>query len=339
MAKIEDENSERSRLKAILEQIAKMKTEDLARKELTSELSFESGVPYFSRMLRIFQSLNDADLEDVPLPQLQQLRNVAEGALNLLLQVQNFTLAKYANNPIETRNQFINQIRDYYDQVFSNVAPTLAFTIRKGTDFKRLEEQAKSIVQEIETVSHNYQTELNASLKNAQETVEAVRRIAQEAGVSQHFVHFKNEADQNAESAKPWLSATILIAAATVIGGGLVLWRYLHGIPDLSPSQSVQVAIPKIFVFSILLSAMVWAGKTYRAYRHNVVVNRHRQNALATFEAFAKAASDNETKNAVLLQATQCIFSPQQTGYVPGEPETAMPPVLEIVRNLGGKAG
>jgi hypothetical protein len=89
----------------------------------------------------------------------------------------------------------------------------------------------------------------------------------------------------------------------------------------------------------MLLSASVWCGKSYRAYRHNAVVNRHRQNALATFEAFAKAASDAETKNAVLLQATQCIFSPQQTGYVSGEPETAMPQVLEIVRNVGKSGG
>jgi len=104
-----------------------------------------------------------------------------------------------------------------------------------------------------------------------------------------------------------------------------------------NPSRSTTspAPIPKIFIFSILLSAAVWCGKTYRAYRHNAVVNRHRQNALATFEAFAKAASDVETKNAVLLQATQCIFSPQQTGYVSGEPESALPPVLEIVRNLG----
>jgi hypothetical protein len=80
---------------------------------------------------------------------------------------------------------------------------------------------------------------------------------------------------------------------------------------------------------------MIWTGRIYRAYKHNAVVNRHRANALATFEAFAKAASDMETKNAVLLQATQCIFAPQQTGYVSGEPETTMPPVLEIVRNLG----
>ena len=253
--------------------------------------------------------------------------------------MQNFSLAKYSSNPIQQRNQFIDQIREYYDTVFDTVSPIIAFTTRKGTDFERLEEQAKSIVQQIEQTSQGYEKDLHNSLKSAQETVEAVRRIAQEAGVSQHFIHFRNEANENAASARPWLIATVCIAAATVLSGaGFLIWA-LFRLPQLTPSQSVQLAIPKVFIFTVLLSATIWAGKTYRAYRHNAVVNRHRQNALATFEAFAKAATDVETKNAVLLQATQCIFSPQQTGYVSGEPESAVPPVLEIVRNLGKSSG
>ena len=99
----------------------------------------------------------------------------------------------------------------------------------------------------------------------------------------------------------------------------------------LTPSQSVQMAIPKLFVFSVLL-ATVWCGKTYRAYRHNAVVNRHRQNALATFQTFAKAAVDQATKDAVLLQATQCIFSQQPTGYIQTEPEPTALPISEMMR-------
>src|SRR5882724_4341617 len=85
--------------------------------------------------------------------------------------------------------------------------------------------------------------------------------------------------------------------------------------PDYTPAQSVQLVIAKIIIFSVLLSATLWAGRIYRATRHNQVVNKHRQNALSTFETFTKAASDDATKSAVLLQATNCIFSPQQSGY------------------------
>ena len=99
------------------------------------------------------------------------------------------------------------------------------------------------------------------------------------------------------------------------------------------PSLTVQLALAKVIAFSILFSAVLWAGRIYRAHRHNYVVNKHRQNALSTFEAFAKASEDTPTKNAVLLQATQCIFSPQSTGYLPQEKEAeGSTQILEIIR-------
>jgi hypothetical protein len=161
------------------------------------------------------------------------------------------------------------------------------------------------------------------------------RRLSK-AGQSQHAVHFKQQADDHEKAAKPWLSVTAWLAGATVLVGLGLLIAYLVISPTLSATQSLQLAISKVVIFSTMLSATFWAGKTYRTHRHNAVLNRHRQNALATFQTFAKAASDDQTKNAVLLQATQCIFSPQQTGYVTGEPEVGnASQVLEIVRSIG----
>ncbi len=63
------------------------------------------------------------------------------------------------------------------------------------------------------------------------------------------------------------------------------------------------------------------------------MVNRHRQNALSTFEAFVKAASDDDTKNAVLLRATEAIFSLAPSGYVERQSEGQMTPqVIEVLR-------
>jgi len=57
-------------------------------------------------------------------------------------------------------------------------------------------------------------------------------------------------------------------------------------------------------------------------HNHNFVVNKHRQNALSTFQAFSEATiNDPDTKNAILLQATQCIFSPQPSGFINKENE------------------
>ena len=74
------------------------------------------------------------------------------------------------------------------------------------------------------------------------------------------------------------------------------------------------------------------------SHQHNFVVNQHRQNALTSFETFAKAANDDQTKSAVLLQATNCIFSPQASGYADSAVEApGSPRIMEIIRNMAAK--
>jgi len=69
-------------------------------------------------------------------------------------------------------------------------------------------------------------------------------------------------------------------------------------------------------------------------------VNQHRQNALSTFETFVKAAADDQTKGAVLLQATQAIFTPQVTGFIAQESDSGGPAqVLEIFRSASSGKG
>jgi hypothetical protein len=336
MATLEEEQKARLDLKAVLAELAGIKPSALARKELGDDLSFESGVIYFSRTLRLFQALADADLEDIPYARMLQVTQVAVQARDLFRNIAGFSVAKYSSNPISQRDSFINQARDGYDGMFDIVSPTVAFTIRKGTDFARLEEQAKTTLQRIDAGAEEHGEALQKARRTAEELVDEVRRIAQESGVSQHAVHFKQEADSHEGSARSWLKATVGIALGTVAVGIVFSVIYFNNISTFTPAQSVQLAISKIVILSVLLTATLWAGKTYRAHRHNAVVNRHRQNALSTFRTFAQAASDDQTKNAVLLQATQCIFSPQQTGYIQGESELGgVPQVLEIVRDLG----
>jgi len=337
MATLEEENAMRQDLKNVLTELAKIGPEDLARsKDLGPQLNFEGGVVYFSRILRLFHTLNDTDFSDVPYQQLVSLRDAARNARDIFQRISEYSLQKYSSNPIVTRDQFIVQARDSYDDIFARVAPTIAFTLRKGTDFVKLEEQAKATLKRIDETGSEHATALKTARNQAEQMVEEVRKMAAESGVSQHAIHFKQEADRHDTSAGTWLKATVSLALLTVLIGVGLLIIYFRVVTSLNSGQSLQLAISKIVIFSVLITATLWAGRTYRGQRHNAVVNRHRQNALTTFQTFAKAAGDNETKNAVLLQATQCIFAPQQTGYISGEAEAAgIPQVLEIVRNLG----
>ena len=90
-------------------------------------------------------------------------------------------------------------------------------------------------------------------------------------------------------------------------------------------------------MLGVLSYALVWSGRTYRAEAHNQIVNEHRRDALATFETFVGATSDPATKNAVLVQSTQCIFSHRPSGYGEQSSDAAPPShMLELTRTLTG---
>jgi hypothetical protein len=137
---------------------------------------------------------------------------------------------------------------------------------------------------------------------------------------------------------KKWLTGTCWLAAATLVYALVVGAYYIFAAPQLNASQAVQLGIAKLFIFSVMYFATLWSAKMFKSHWHNYVVNKHRQNALSTFETFVKAASDDQTKNAVLVQATQSIFSQVHSGFVPAEPDSgSTPQVLEIVRSVTGQ--
>jgi hypothetical protein len=85
----------------------------------------------------------------------------------------------------------------------------------------------------------------------------------------------------------------------------------------------------------VLLFGLAFSGRQFVASRHNETVNRHRQNALQTFETFVQGAGDPETKDAVLMEATRSIFASQPTGFLRNEGERDSPSTaIEVVRKI-----
>jgi len=130
-------------------------------------------------------------------------------------------------------------------------------------------------------------------------------------------VHFKVEANTAKMVAIAWLSVSVTLAFA------IVFYVVFHVEPSLAmlinPTaiELVKESLPRLLVVFVLSFGMIWAAKNVSASTHNFVVNRHRQNALASFETFVEGASGKEVKDAVLIQATSAIFF--STGYRLGE--------------------
>ena len=103
--------------------------------------------------------------------------------------------------------------------------------------------------------------------------------------------------------------------------------------------DSVPGTVSKLALLAVLYYAVIWSARMYRSDQHNAVISQHRHNALRTFETFVNASGDDATKNAVLLHATDSIFSHQASGYSERVQEPNSQKVLEVLPNLslGGK--
>ncbi|WHZ29441.1 MAG: hypothetical protein OJF51_004243 [Nitrospira sp.] len=152
--------------------------------------------------------------------------------------------------------------------------------------------------------------------KEADAVLQAVRKVAEEQGVSQQAIYFKNEADNHESESKVWLKRTVWLTIGLAAYAAATL--FLHKVPILEPAnayETVQLAASKVVIFVTISYFLILSAKNYVAHRHNSVVNRHRQNALATYTALVKAAGEEATRDVVLAKAADCIFSAQSTGF------------------------
>lgn len=173
---------------------------------------------------------------------------------------------------------------------------------------------------------------------DAEQAVKETLATLQAAQVKGHAKHFGEEADRHREAGRNWLLATIILAATALGFAWYNLYRFTPTHAPESTAQALQYGLGKVFLFALLVTGTIWAGRVYRAHRHNMTVNRHRANALSSFEAFtATTQTDEATRNAVLLHVASAIYAPQATGFAEHELDAAIVKMYQSLLPGGAK--
>lgn len=342
MATIEQENQMRETLNKNLEALLNLSIDSLIRKEeLGVSLNFEEGKPYFERVLKLFKDIKDTNLDGISYEALNQINNQVVIAIGDFKNIREFSIDKYPNNTKATRDQFIGTVRDRYDEFYKILTPHIAYGIRKGTDFGALEKQARETVEKMIELTGKLVEKQKETEKETKEILESMRKAAAEAGVSQNAIYFSSEAKENKDAADNWLKITKYLAISTIVYALLATIAFFIWGANLGFEQSIQLAVAKVLIFSVFYYATIWCGKNYRSYMHNYVINKHRQNGLSTFQAFAKATDDDTIKDAVLLRSTESIFGSSNSGFIANDSDqSGGSQILEIIRSgLDSKGG
>lgn len=308
MSTIEQQN-ELERLQKLLSNFLSESPDTFVRKDLGNELNFQEGLPYFRRTFDLINDLNRYSLDDVPYVQLKRIADHINKTYENLTNILEFSIQKYPQNAVVTRNQFLDNIRDGYDQLSNVITPTISYLATKQTDFGKLKQSALENLEQIKILKSEFEKQQENIKEQSNSILDSMRKAFAETGVTQHAIHFNEESELHEKSARFWFWLTIGIALS-----------YFYANPGLPTGQSIQLGISKLVLLSVLYFGILWGSRNYRAHRHNSVVNKHRQNALSIFQAFVKAAEDDKaTKDAVLLRATEAIFSPNTSGYLSKE--------------------
>lgn len=183
----------------------------------------------------------------------------------------------------------------------------------------KIEKEAEEIRQRLTSALNSAQTELSKS------------------GVEHHADIFKNQAEQHKENAKKWNNRAIRLLIAT-LSLALVFFIIIAFFIDPSETKTlIETSVLAALMISFSTYAFTLAIKNYFAEKHNESINQHKANCLSTFNTFIDSA-DIERKSAILLQATNTIFSHQSSGFLSKENDVQNPnPIVEIVRNISGK--
>src|SRR3989442_860857 len=282
--------------------------------EFGKALNFADAVAPAQRLVDLYKRLTATALEDFPAEQLNVVKNAANRDFALFAQILNLDPKQGISPP--TRNAMVTAIEQAYQPTFRELYPLIAFSLHRAADFQQLDRDARAELQAIRDRGDEFSKDAEAIKKEAQAALTTAKKAAAEHGVTQQAIYFRDAANEHAAEATKEQRRTIGWAAAlTLYSLGSL---FVHKIPWLAPQttyEAVQLGISKVLIFTVLSYMLYLSARNLLAHRHNAIINKHRQNALMTYEAIAAAAKDSPNRDVILNHASAGIFAPQPTGY------------------------
>lgn len=243
---------------------------------------------------------------------LEDLANSREKAQNAAIKQQGNSIRKQLQQYVET------QISDRQKSLKS--------------DPESIKVQIQVLVNEF--IEERY-TSINDQQRRIEEQEERLKETLGATGVAQHSKAFRDLALGHRKTAGRWLVATASAALLLLcVVAALFMISQANGGALSQQTASIERILLKGALLSVLVTASLVCLRQYSAHTHNSLVYMHRSAALDAFRAFASASPDEETRGAVLRQATAAIFAGRETGFSKGDGAGTQPVILEVLRNL-----
>ena len=287
--------------------------EDLVRvSDLGRELNFSEYRELFDDLLQFTSQLSSLAWEKLPArPQRDILDNV-NALASAVQEIKEFSSATQGQSE---RDRYANQLQAALDAFKQIVVPYVGYLSWDSIDLDGYQRSLNENIAEGRQTIDRVAKEVQSDKVAAEEALSAIRAAAAEAGVSQEAATFRDAAGRYAGLAQWWLVGAILGVAATIGAAfGLVLLWDVSG--QISDAEVLQIVLAKAAALAVLSYATINAVRLYRSNAHLAAVNRHREDALRTFQSFVDGTADDEVKDRILLAAANAAFGQTATGLI-----------------------
>lgn len=294
------------------------------------KITFEGCRSELERTYSMLNQFKLLPLDLLPDGPTQQIVNSLPPIKQTIDQIQVFSIE--SGNPTGTRDQLVNQIKNQADQFFTAAHLYIPYLAYQQGDVQRNINELTRSVEEAGKLVDGTKRDIELRRGEIGDIIVAAREAAASVGVAHFTADFNAEADAQDLSADKWLKTTAGLALATILAALLMVFIPVK--PDATTPQVIQIFTSKAVILGLFFTATIWCGRLYKSARHQVAINKHRANALRTFQAFTKAASDDAARNAVLMETTKSIFAITPSGYLDNEstPDGGMK-IVEVVKN------
>lgn len=322
----------------LLEQVHELDAQQVARSEtLGRAFELTGAVPHISKCIDFLKKIPTAALQDLGENQRNQIKAASEQLLSIFGRLMTFNPVDLPN-AAQDRQALIDEAASTYNTIFTNLFPVVAYLTARLIDPSQATQMAERALADLQRISETGAGIIKSVEIEAARVLGEVRRTAAESGVSQQAVYFGDEATTQNNLSTNWQSYTNWTAIGLGAFAVASLIFSMVWTPE-NPYQTAQIALSKVLIFSTIGFMLFLSSRTLLAHRHNEVVNRHRQNALLTFNALVEASGDQQTREVVLTHASACIFAPQETGFGK-QPSSASPAsILEILPRAFSQQG
>lgn len=295
----------------LVAEITKRDVDDVVRSDKWGEYNFDECRDDLERAYSVIRPLPELPLESILQANAGSIQKQL-GALNTAIN----NAAEFSvktDNAAHERDTLAVALSRHAQATWTGIAPWIGYLFFQADDategLKKIRESQGHVDNELVSFLKKKDDGL-AQIENA---VTAAKEIAGKAGVGHFTEDFANEAKSHNSASIKWLVATVVFAVAA----GSVAYHFgtAQQVPE-EVAAILQYTTMRIVILGLLFTGTVWCGRMYKTNKHQQSINKHRANALQTFQAFVEATDDPAIRDAVLMETTRSIFTIAPSGYL-----------------------